>query len=189
MQGCILIATLKIGAAQVGTRNSIPGGNSGCCTFPYISMKFTWYVVSFMLIPILQQKQKSRLWPFFFGLFLRVYLSGDYYNIVSAFPVNLCHVWLIGKAVGLHWNCLDSQVPPFLMQFSCIPACSNSRSNLLVKAVNHSKSSLIHLNSVKNRKLKSFQFWLRVASHLPDYTASELEDVALASQPFQLGPN
>ena len=37
MQGCILIATLKIGAAQVGTRNNIPGGNSGCCTFPWNS--------------------------------------------------------------------------------------------------------------------------------------------------------
>ena len=123
MQGCILIATLKIGAAQVGTRNSIPGGNSGCCTFPYISLKLTWYVVSFMILPIPQQKQRSCLWPVFFGLFLRVYLSGDYYNTVSAFPVNLCHVWLIGKAVGLHWNCLDSQVPPFLMQSSCIPAC------------------------------------------------------------------
>ena len=85
MQGCILIATLKIGAAQVGTRNSIPGGNSGCCTFPYISMKFTWYVVSFMIIPMPQQKQKSPLWPLFFRTFLRVYLSGDYYNTVSAF--------------------------------------------------------------------------------------------------------
>ena len=85
MQGRILIATLKIGAAQVGTCSSIPGGNSGCCTFPYISMKFTWYVVSFMIIPMPQQKQKSPLWPLFFRTFLRVYLTGDYYNTVSAF--------------------------------------------------------------------------------------------------------
>ena len=35
---------------------------------------------------------------------------------------------------------------------------ANSRSNLLVKALNHSRSSLIHLNTVRNRKLNSFHF-------------------------------
>ena len=38
----------------------------------HISMKFTWYVVSFLMIPMPQQKQKSRLWPVFVGLYFYV---------------------------------------------------------------------------------------------------------------------
>ena len=191
MQGRILIATLKIGAAQVGTCNSIPGRELGVL---HISIHFheihlvCCFFYDYTDAPT--KTEKSLCDHFFFGLFyVSIFLGITIIlYLLSCEPLPCLTHWPSCRpALKLFEFSSATVFDAILLHSSLLQA--NSRSNLLVKALNHSRSSLIHLNTVRNRKLKFFQFWLRAASHLPDYTAcaSELEDVA--SQPFQLETN
>ena len=127
MQGCILIATLKIGAAQVGTRNRIPGGartwkNWGCKKCP----KSHLYVVFWLVIP--QPKTEKSF------------------------------VTVLGVAI-----LYPLFQPPGLTRSSCRPALKLHPSfKPTRKTLNRSRSSKIHLNSV--RKIRRMFFFPVLAS-------------------------
>ena len=122
------------GAAQVGTRNRIPGGNSGCCAFPWkLPVCCFFYDNSSH-----KQKQKSRLWRFFLKCFcwhFFTYLSfwGLLFFFSEPEPLPCLTHWTsissatVSDAILLH---------PSLLQ-------ANSRSHQLVQALDHSRSSMI----------------------------------------------
>lgn len=144
------------GAAQVGMRNRIPGGNSGCCAFPWKLPECCFFYDNSSH----KQKQKEQSFVTFSS---KMFLWAVFLTYLSFWGL----LYFFSEPEPLHtpamFDPLDKHLP-----WSLDPSLF-----------------------CKNSKLKSIQFERRAGSCLPDfdYTASELEDVALASQPFQLGPN
>lgn len=78
------------GAAQVGMRNRIPGGNSGCCAFPWKLPECCFFYDNSSH----KQKQKEQSFVtfsskmFLLAVFLRIYLSEGCYTF--SLNLNLC---------------------------------------------------------------------------------------------------